>query len=132
MGRKYLLLVIIPLFALSSCGLFGKKLDSYKEDLKKDITKKVMEEAGFDNKEKREQLKKTGTKANAIITKVEDTNETINKNPKIKITLKVKPEGGEEFTAVITSIVSRVNIPRKGDDCVVYYDPNNKTDIIIE
>lgn len=131
MGRKYLLVLIIPLFALSSCGLFSKKLDSYKEDLKKDITKKVMEEAGASS-EKREQLKKTGKKANAVIEKIEDTMETYNKNPKIKITLKVKPESGEEFTSVVTTIVSRVNIPRKGDDCVVYYDPNNKTDMIIE
>jgi hypothetical protein len=131
MKRKYLLAVIIPLFALSSCGLFSKKLDSYKEDLKKDITKKVMEEVGAGN-EKREQLKKTGKKADAEITKIEDTQVTINKNPKIKITLQVKPEGEEEFTAVISTVVSRVNIPRKGDNCVVYYDPKNKEDIIIE
>jgi hypothetical protein len=111
--------------------MFSNKLDSYKEDLKKDITQKVMEEVGAGS-EKREQLKKTGKKADAVITKIEDTQVTINKNPKIKITLKVKPEGEEEFTAEISMVVSRVNIPRKGDDCVVYYDPKNKTDIIIE
>ena len=62
---------------------------------------------------------------------MEDTRETFNQNPKIKMTIRVKPKNEEEFDAVVVMYVSRVNIPRKGDDVTVYYDPNNKTDIIV-
>ena len=47
------------------------------------------------------------------------------------MTIRVKPKNEEEFDAVVVMYVSRVNIPRKGDDVTVYYDPNNKTDIIV-
>ncbi len=47
------------------------------------------------------------------------------------MTVKVSPEDEDEFDAVILTFVSRVTIPRKGDKVTVYYDPKNKTDIIV-
>ena len=75
---------------------------------------------------------KTGKKSFGEIQKVEDTQITINNNPKVRLFVKVKPEDEKEFEAVIETIVSRVKIPRKGDKVIVYYDPNNKEDIIVD
>ena len=75
---------------------------------------------------------KDGKKSGATIQRVEDTNTTLNNNPKVIIYLKVKPEKEEEFDATVETYVSRVRIPRKGDNVTVYYNPNDKTDIIVE
>jgi signal peptidase I len=110
-----------------SCGIFTKKIEDITESTKKEILKN----AGYDQ-EKREQLMKNGKKSKGEITRVEDTQETLNNNPKVKLYIKVKPENEDEFDALIVTYVSRVKIPRKGDIVTVYYDPNNKTDIIVE
>ena len=125
MKKINLLFFVFTLFVFNSCGFFEKKIDNITEKMTK-----VMKEVGID-KEKRDQLKKTGKEAEGVILKVEDTRETFNQNPKIKMTIRVKPKNEEEFDAVVVMYVSRVNIPRKGDDVTVYYDPNNKTDIIV-
>ncbi|HEY5122585.1 MAG TPA: DUF3592 domain-containing protein [Ignavibacteria bacterium] len=126
MKKMYLIFLVLTLLGFNSCGFFEKKIDN----MTKDIKEKVLKEVGVD-KEKREQLIKTGKEAKGVIQKVEDTQETFNQNPKIKMTVKVKPENEEEFDAVILMYVSRVSIPRVGDKVKVYYDPNNKTDIIV-
>jgi hypothetical protein len=54
---------------------------------------------------------------------VEDTNVTINDNPRVRITVRVDPPGEAPFTLVKTQTVSRVSIPRAGDTCSVLYDP---------
>ena len=130
MKKINLLFFVFTLFVFNSCGFFEKKIDNITEKMTKDIKEQVMKEVGID-KEKRDQLKKTGKEAEGVILKVEDTRETFNQNPKIKMTIRVKPKNEEEFDAVVVMYVSRVNIPRKGDDVTVYYDPNNKTDIIV-
>ena len=131
MKTKFYLSLVLSFFLFISCGLFSKKIDSFTEETKKNMEKKVLKEFGVDN-EKREKLMKTGVKAKGEITKVQDTQETINNNPRVKIYVKVKPDNGEEFDAVISTIVSRVNIPRKGDEVTVFYDKDNKEDIIVE
>ena len=130
MKKINLLFFVFTLFVFNSCGFFEKKIDNITEKMTKDIKEQVMKEVGID-KEKRDQFKKTGKEAEGVILKVEDTRETFNQNPKIKMTIRVKPKNEEEFDAVVVMYVSRVNIPRKGDDVTVYYDPNNKTDIIV-
>ncbi len=81
MNYKNLLPVVISIVLFTSCGLFNKKIDTFTEDLSKDIKQKVLETAGINN-EKREHLIKTGKKAKGEIMKVEDTQETFNQNPK--------------------------------------------------
>jgi hypothetical protein len=130
MKKMYLIFLVLTLLGFNSCGFFEKKIDNMTEKMTKDIKEKVLKEVGIDN-EKREQLIKTGKEANGVIQKVEDTQETFNQNPKIKMTIRIKPENEDEFDAVILMFVSRVAIPRKGDKVTVYYDPNNKTDIIV-
>lgn len=80
----------------------------------------------------RERLKKEGVKATARVLNVEDLRETINDNPRVKMTLEVMPEGKEKFEAEVKMVVSRVNIPRRGDLVTVYYNPNDKTDLAVE
>lgn len=80
----------------------------------------------------RERLKTEGVKANGKILDVEDLRETINDNPRVKLTIEVMPKDGENFEAEVKMVVSRVAIPRRGDMVTVYYNPNDKTDIAVE
>jgi hypothetical protein len=80
----------------------------------------------------RERLRKEGVKANARVLNVEDLRETVNDNPRVKMTLEVMPEGQDKFIAEVKMVVSRVAIPRRGDFVTVYFNPNDKTDIAVE
>jgi hypothetical protein len=116
MKTKYFIVLII-LFSVSlSCGI-----------LKQQVLKMV----GVDE-QKRERLMKTGKSAKAEVLRVEDTNVTINKNPEVRLYLKVKPDDADEFDAEVETVVSRVNIPRKGDIVKVWYDPKNRVEIVVE
>ncbi len=96
------------------------------------IKQQALKWAGVDDTQKRERLMKTGKSAKGKITNVEDTRVTINKNPKVRLYIKVTPDDGEEFDAVIETVVSRVQIPRQGDIVKVWYDPKNRDDIVVE
>ena len=110
MKIKFLLSIIVISFLFSSCG----------------INKNIISE------EKRNELFKSGKKAVAEITRVEDTNVTYNYNPKVNIYITVKPDDEDEFDAVVTMFVSKVNVPRIGDNVDVYYNPKDKKEIVIE
>jgi len=124
---KFIFAISILISLLISCSLFTKKIEDIKESTKKEILK----EFGYDQA-KRDSLIKNGTKAEAVIKRVEDTNETLNNNPKVRLYLRVKPDKGEEFDAVVSTFVSRVRIPREDDIVTVYYDPNNRNDMIVK
>jgi len=127
MKIKFFLSVILAILILTSCNIFTKKIEEYAENTKKEILK----DFGI-NQEKRDSLIKNGKKSKGEITGVEDTQTTLNNNPKVILYVKVMPENEDEFDAIITTYVSRVKIPRKGDKVFVYYNPNDKTDIIVE
>jgi hypothetical protein len=110
MKFKFLLSIIVIFFLFNSCGTFKDKISG----------------------EKRNELIKSGKKAIGEITKVEDTNITLNYNPKVNIYVRVKPDNEDEFDAVVTMFVSKVAVPRKGDNVNVYYNPKDKTEIVIE
>lgn len=65
-----------------------------------------------------------------IIEKVEDTNVTVNENPQVLLYLTVYSKENEPFDADIKMVVSRVNIPRKGDWVAVKYDPVDKSKVV--
>jgi hypothetical protein len=69
------------------------------------------------------QLATQGRRCTGVIESVEDTNVTINDNPRVRITVRAEPPGEPPFTIVKTATVSRVRVPRSGDRCVVFYDP---------
>lgn len=126
MRFKHFAALLILFFLIMACGI-TKKFSEFKEKTKEKIEKSV----GIDE-EKRQKLMKEGKWAKGEILKVEDTNVTFNKNPKVRLYIRVKPENEDEFNAIIETVVSRVDIPRKGDTVKVWYDPNNKDDIIVE
>lgn len=116
LNLKYVSSLTILIIALTACNVVEGEFNKF---------------TGND-KEKRERLKKEGVKCEAEILKVEDTRITINDNPKVRLYLEVKPRGEPSFDATIEMVVSRVNIPRPGDDINVYYNPKDKTDIVAE
>jgi len=123
---KFLLSLGILALVMIACNPF-RVVNNFKEE----TIKKVENEFGIDD-DKRERLMKTGKSARGKVTKVEDTNVTLNKNPKVRLYVHVSPKDEEEFDAVVEKLVSRISVPRKGDVVTVWYDPNNRDDIIVE
>lgn len=72
-----------------------------------------------------ESLMRDGSRAPGEVTAVEDTGITINDNPRVKITVRVDAPGQAPFDVRKTFTASRVDVPRRGDRCTVFYDPND-------
>jgi Short C-terminal domain len=72
-----------------------------------------------------ESLVRDGSRAPGEVTAVEDTGITINENPRVTITVRVDAPGQAPFDIRKTFTASRVDIPRRGDRCTVFYDPND-------
>jgi hypothetical protein len=72
---------------------------------------------------KKKKVLTEGIQARAVVINVQDTGMTINDNPRVKLTLQVQPEGEVPFEVSKKTTVSRVSIPRVGDEYVVRYDP---------
>ena len=116
MSTKYIISIIILLFTVTACNI---------------VEKEVNKLTGHDE-EKIKRLKKEGVKCEAEILKVEDMNITVKKNPMVRLYLEVMPPGEPSFDAQVEMVVSRVNVPRKGDNVTVYFNPKDKSDIIAE
>lgn len=81
------------------------------------------------------ELVEHGERCRGVVVSVDDTGWTVNDNPRIKMTIRAEPENEAPFTIEKTSVVSRVDIPRTGDHCVVFYDaadPQNKNGITFD
>jgi hypothetical protein len=78
-----------------------------------------------------QQLAQTGTDAEAEVLGVQDTGATVNMNPVVVLTLKVKPAMGEEFQTAGQLMVSRLSIPRAGDKVKIKYNPDNLTQFVL-
>ena len=76
--------------------------------------------------EQARELVEKGRRCEGVVVEVEDTNVTINDNPRIRFTVRAEPPGEAPFTIQKTAVVSRVEIPRRGDRCTVFYDPANR------
>jgi hypothetical protein len=80
-----------------------------------------------------QQLKATGTRAKAEILNLIETGILVNRiYPVVKMDLKVQPPNGAvPFECRVEKIVSLVNMPRRGDQVQVAYDPMNQNDLIV-
>ena len=78
-----------------------------------------------------QQLAQTGVDATAEVLAVQDTGATVNMNPVVILTLKVKPDKGDEFQTAGQLMVSRLAIPRSGDQIKIKYNPDNKAQFVI-
>ena len=76
-------------------------------------------------------LKAHGVEAEATILAVSDTGVTMNKNPYVKLRLRVEPMGMATYETEAKAMVSRVAIPRPGDGVRVKFDPNKPEDVIV-
>lgn len=72
-----------------------------------------------------EWLMRDGSRAPGEVTAVEDTGITINENPRVTVTVRVDAPGQAPFDIRKTFTASRVDLPRRGDKCTVFYDPND-------
>lgn len=81
----------------------------------------------IDNAGKKKRLMQIGVKGVGTIVGVQDTGITVNNNPFIKMEIEVKPG----VHAMVSMTVSRVGIPRPGDQVGIIYDPSKPTDAII-
>jgi hypothetical protein len=70
-----------------------------------------------------EHLLAHGKRCPGTVLSVEDTGMTINDNPRVRMRVKAEPAGAPAFEFDKTATVSRVQIPRAGDRCAVFYDP---------
>jgi Protein of unknown function (DUF3592)/Short C-terminal domain len=77
-------------------------------------------------KERARELVEHGKRCPGTVVSVDDTGITINNNPRVRITVRAEPPGEPPFTIEKTSTVSRVNVPRQGERCTVYYDPADR------
>ena len=78
---------------------------------------------------KKKKILSEGIQARAIVLNVQDTGMTVNDNPRVKLTLQVQPEGQIPFEVTKKQTVSRVAIPRIGDEFLVRYDPSDQSNV---
>jgi hypothetical protein len=81
---------------------------------------------------KKKKLLSEGTQARAVVINVQDTGMTINDNPRVKLTFQVQPDGAVPFEATKKVTVSRVSIPRIGDQYFVRYDPADPSNVELD
>jgi hypothetical protein len=72
-----------------------------------------------------EWLMRDGSRAPGEVTAVQDTGVTVNENPRVTVTVRVDAPGQAPFDVRKTFTASRVDLPRRGDKCTVFYDPND-------
>jgi len=86
----------------------------------------------MDAREER-QLLETGTDATAEILSLKDTGDRINENPVVEIAVKVQPEGGEPYSATISTALSVVDLQnyRAGVKVRVRYDPSDPSKVAL-
>jgi hypothetical protein len=76
-------------------------------------------------------IKAHGSEAKATILAMSDTGVTINKNPYVKLRLRVEPIGLAAYETEVKTIISRIAIPRPGDSIRVKFDPDKPEDVIV-
>jgi hypothetical protein len=80
---------------------------------------------------KHKRLLAEGKDAVAVVQGVADTGITLNNSLYVRLTLDVYPDGAQPFRAEVKVFVSRVAIPRVGDQLSVKYDPRRPQDLIV-
>ena len=76
-------------------------------------------------------IKAHGIESDATILAVSDTGVTLNKNPYVKLRLRVEPIGMAAYETEAKAMVSRVAIPRPGDGVRVKFDPDKPEKVIV-
>lgn len=67
-----------------------------------------------------------GKRCPGTVLSVQDTGMTINDNPRVAMRIRAEPAGEPAFEFDKTATVSRVQVPRQGDRCAVFYEPGGE------
>ena len=78
-----------------------------------------------------QEVAQNGADATAEVLSIVDTGATVNMNPVVVLTLKVKPAAGAEFQTAASVTVSRIAVPRAGDKIKIKYNPAIPSQIAI-
>jgi Short C-terminal domain len=81
--------------------------------------------AGWNTLEQSE-LVHAGSLAPGVVIEVKDTGTTVNNQPRVRVRLRVQPEGEPPFEVERKLLVSRLAIPRAGERVEVAYDPDDR------
>ena len=78
--------------------------------------------------EQAQNLVATGAQGTGTVVSITDTGMTINDNPRVQLVMRIQPaDGSPAFDATKAVTVSRIAIPRAGDQFPVWYDRANPT-----
>jgi hypothetical protein len=72
------------------------------------------------------QLVSAGRAAPATLLEVADTGMSVNDNPRVRLRLRIEPQGEPPFEVERKVTVSRVAVPRAGERVEVFYDPDDR------
>ena len=81
--------------------------------------------------EQAQMLAQTGMDASAAVLTIEDTGMLVNYNPVVRLKLKVTPAYGAGFETTGQSAVSKIAIPRVGDQIKIKYNPADPTQFVV-
>jgi hypothetical protein len=76
-------------------------------------------------------LAQTGLPGKATVVSIQDTGMLVNYNPVVRLSLKVQPMYGAGFETTGDTTVSKIAIPRVGDEINIKYNPANQSEFII-
>lgn len=74
----------------------------------------------------------TTVRAEAKVIKVEKLSIDSDGNPIVRLHLEVKPENKSSFNAIVEKTVHKNGVPKPGDYVTVFYNPENKSDIVVD
>jgi hypothetical protein len=88
--------------------------------------------ATLGRRRKAKYLLEHGTQAIGTVTAVRDTGVTVNKNPRVAMTLRIEPlDGSAPFEGSKTAVMSRVDLPYPGRRFPIWFDPADRTTFMI-
>lgn len=118
---------------LSGKGLTGwlTKLFVGKEDLAKMNADLQQAQDMMNEVKEAERIRQNGASAKATVLAIQDTGMLLNYNPVVLLTLEVRPNIGVSYKTTVKTPVSKIAIPRIGDELPVKYDPADKTKVVL-
>jgi len=90
-----------------------------------------MGQSALDGVKQQQELMQNGADGTAVVASVTDTGATVNDNPVVVVQMKVTPASGAAFDTAAQMMVSRIAIPRAGDNIKVKYNPANPMQVVI-
>ncbi|PIO48146.1 MAG: hypothetical protein CMR00_06725 [[Chlorobium] sp. 445] len=118
---------------LSGKGLLGwfTKLLIGKEDLHKMNMAVGQAQQTVNSLKELEHIRQVGVQAKAHVIAIQDTGMLLNYNPVVQLMLEVHPAAGAPYTVGIRTPVSKIAIPRVGDQVVIKYDPADQMKVAL-